>query len=170
MRMVLGLTLSVHILTSASAAELAWGDVVVAYDPAVWRAYPPIDGRGLRLTCVAPDCEGNASLFGNVREMPPRDTAAAMPRCSAFMDNPDDWRRKLSLGEPAGAGIVFSAMSRWSGCRAVDAPILEACAVHGGMLYRFTTHFTSGCNFGPRLPEHHFRALLSSIWPSDAGR
>ena len=167
MRSLVRAAFVVAALTSVPAAgepaKVEWQGLAIAYEPEVWRAEPPQGGATLVLTCIAPDCRREPKVYAAASQAPPPGAAVSSPFCSDHVGYRD--ARVLPLGTPTAGGIEFSATSRWSGCRARDAPILEACGEHGGTLYRLSTLIGEGCNFAPELPVDRFTALLRGIRP-----
>jgi hypothetical protein len=45
----------------------------------------------------------------------------------------------------------------------MDAPVLDACVVRDGAVYRLTNQVADGCNRNPEMPVHRFIELLSGI-------
>ena len=134
---------------------------ILEYDPSVWRA-----AGNTVFTCIAADCEGEPSVFASATRIVPDDNQAgcrsdeeaAMDRAPIFV--------VPAAREPS---IELSAWSAWSGCRALDAPILGACGVHDGFVYRFTNALAHGCNRGPDLLLSRFVELLQGLTAKDAG-
>ena len=147
---------------SAEADIVTWRGLAISIDPDEWQTRISPHGETLTLTCIAPDCGGEPSVYAIANAI---SSAAGVDRhiCTAGDRN---WRRALPLGETPVGPIGLSADSRWSGCRAMDTPILEACGELGGLLYRLTTRVGEGCNFAPRLPESRFLSLLRRIGPA----
>jgi hypothetical protein len=142
--------------------------VTVTYDDATWRVGNPTGPGAVVFTCVAADCKGNPMVFAMAEPPPESSAVLTRPFCRARLDPAMAWSHTLPLIDLSGGpyALPFAAVTRWSGCRAMDQPILEACAEHGDLLYRFTTRFGGGCNFDPPVPAHHFQALLRGVRPT----
>lgn len=141
---------------AADDAVVPWGDTEIPYDTAVWRIDWATGGwDGITFTCVASDCPDNAQLFGTITEP------------NGDVEEPA-WRapRPIPLDGP---GLPFLAYDLWSGCRALDAPILSAAVIFRDRLYRLVTAHGGGCKFAPPMPVGRFKTLVEGIRPaSDA--
>lgn len=163
----LGLTFAL----AAFAASTAWspaiagetasvraGEAVISYDPTLWRR----DG-GAVLTCIAPECaerrDEPPSVFVFTRPWEP----GRVDTCVMFGGRVPDGRDPRLLSPLRISPLGFTAVTRWSGCRALDAPILEACAVHNGVVYELTTVLEDGCNRSAPVPEDLFTQLIGGI-------
>jgi hypothetical protein len=128
------------------------GDTEIEYDPGVWR--PAADGA---FTCIARDCAGNPAVYAQARPLASRDKdVCAEDAVAGRAAGP------IFYETPAGR-LPFAAWSAWSGCRALDAPILSACAVHDGFAYRLSNVLQPGCNRAPALPAERFVELLQGV-------
>jgi hypothetical protein len=152
------LALAIVALCASASAEtktIRWQDVLVSVDTEVWRMDSPEGSDPLVLTCIAADCAGMPKVYGTIGK-----TGAS---CAARADD-GNWRRALPVGAPAEGQLRFSATSRWSGCRARDEPILEACAEHGGTTYAFASRIGGGgCNFRTQVPAARLLELLRAV-------
>jgi hypothetical protein len=147
-------------------ASVAWLGATVEYDRDAWHVTAPSSEGALVFTCTAPECEGKATVYGFAQKAvknPGSDAPACpMPPDDAGYRNGDLF--PLERPPAADGAIAFSAFSIWSGCRAMDNPLYEACAEHEGVIYRMANHFgDSGCNFGPELPAKRFIELLGGV-------
>ena len=118
-------------------------------------------------TCIARECEGQPIVYAYARRLPETTRPDAPRFCSTVEDAYD--RRQILQPMTAAPDdhIAFAATTAWSGCRAMDAPILAACAEHEGIGYRFATRLASGgCNFGPELSEQRFIELIDGVRPA----
>jgi hypothetical protein len=154
----------------AADAVFHWGDLDLHYDPTLWEGRPADDGTGGVLTCIAPECanqrrpdEPPASVFASSASY-----SEDGPKCEPLPDShvgvPIDWPEGLAKRK----GLKFLLQSRWSGCRALDAPILEACTEHDGVVYTLSTNVDWGCNFDPPPPIAWFVALTDDVAPRAA--
>jgi hypothetical protein len=152
----------------ATAAEVTWHGVVIAYDAATWRTGDPDGPGGIAFTCIAADCKHSPTVFATAAPPPPPSAVLTRPFCGARLDTQRAWGHSIPLIDLSGEryALSFAAAERWSGCRAMDEPILDACAENNGLIYRFTTHVADGCNFDPPVPAHHFQALLRGVRPA----
>jgi len=142
---------------TADDAVLAWGDTEIPYDTAVWRIDPPAgEARAIVITCIAADCPGGAQVYASIQA----------PNGSAEEER---WRGPVPIALHAPA-LPFLAYQLWSGCRALDAPILSAAIVFRARLYRLATAHGGGCNFGPQIPLSRFIALVEGIRPAGDAR
>jgi hypothetical protein len=152
------------VAVSAAAAEsetVRWGELQICYAAYDWEASPSDRGDAITFVCVAAACTGRPIVIATAApvsdadtEMPPRrDDATPMP---------------LPAGSSA-AALGFFADSLWSGCRAVDLPILEATLTRGGIAYRMTTAIVDGCQRGPEVPEDVFLDLVAGIGKAGGG-
>jgi hypothetical protein len=148
-RTILPFLLLLSMATRADAASVALGTATVDYDPAIWRA------AGTIFTCIAPDCDGEPEVFA--WSHPAGDAGTACTKLLSYRD-------PVPIAVEARPGqVVFSAWSSWSGCRARDNPVLTACGVAKGTVYRFTNVLGEGCNHAPELSESHFAELLRGV-------
>jgi hypothetical protein len=157
-------------VSPALAGELArvgWLGAVIEYDPGVWRASAPSREADLTFTCIARECESRPVVYAYAMRLPENGSPEHTPFCASDRESYND-RQVLQPGNGESAGrIAFVATSTWSGCRALDAPILAACAEHEGTGYRFATTIASGgCNFEPELPAQRFIELLNGVRPA----
>ena len=138
----------------AEEAAVPWGDAEIPYDTGVWRTGTPAGpAEGVVLTCIAADCPEGASIYAFLAE----------PNGSVEEER---WRgpEAIALHAPA---LPFLAYQLWSGCRALDKPILSAAVVFRGKLYRLVTAPGGGCNFGPQVPLGRFTDLVEGVRPAD---
>lgn len=142
--------------------KITWHGAVIEYDAAHFRLTPPTDGSGLVLTCIASDCPGQPHLYAIARNR--TDDVEDGKVCPIPEDlHGNDWARLDLSREGAGATMGFSAFSAWTGCRAMDAPVLDACAERDGVVYRLTNWLAGGCNYNPEMPVHRFIELLNAV-------
>jgi hypothetical protein len=149
---LLALLILAPLPAAADDAVAPWGDAEIPYDTAVWRVDSAAGGwDGITLTCFASGCPDNAQLFGTITEP------------NGDVEEPA-WRAPtpIPLDSPA---LPFLAYDLWSGCRALDAPILSAAVVFRGRLYRLVTAHGGGCNFSAPMPVDRFKALVEGIRP-----
>lgn len=153
-------TASLLLAPAAVAGEeesVRLNELVVTYNPSVWRQ------NGLAgFTCVAPDCKGEPSVYLLARIA----AWGGPPPCAAYAGTDLDRSNGTPLGEGPVGRLGFAMVSRWSGCRALDAPIIEACGVWAGVVYEFTTSLSQGCNREPAMPEERLIELLEGIRPA----
>ena len=159
MRYAAALTFTAIILASplARAAEFApLGEVMIEYDPAVWKATELSGVAAVEFTCIAADCPGEPDVYATATDATADDTGdpASLGLDTRQLDDP------LATQDN---GIEFVATSSWSGCRARDAATLSAVGIVGGTRYRFTTTLGIGCNHVPEMPEDRFLALLRGV-------
>jgi hypothetical protein len=142
----------------AAAGDVAvrWGEAEIPYDAAVWRIEPPDGASRIAITCIAADCPGGGQVYASIE----------MPNGSAEEER---WRGPVPIALHAPA-LPFLAYQLWSGCRALDVPILSAAVVFRDRLYRLVTAHGGGCNFGPQIPLSRFAALVESVRPASDGR
>jgi hypothetical protein len=145
--------LLVPFAASAAEAVLPWGDVEIPYDTAAWRTGRPGDGAsGLVLTCIAADCPEGGLIYASIG--PPNGSVEE-----------ERWRGPVPIALH-GPALPFLAYQLWSGCRALDAPILSAAVVFRERRYRLVTALGAGCNFGPQIPLSRFTDLVEGIRPA----
>jgi hypothetical protein len=150
---LLALLILAPLPVAADDAVAPWGDAEIPYDAAVWRiARPAAGASGIVITCIAADCPGSAPVYATIEA----------PNGSAEEER---WRGPVPIALRAPA-LPFLAYQLWSGCRALDAPILSAAVVFRGRLYRLVTALGGGCNFGPQIPLSRFTALVEGIRPA----
>jgi hypothetical protein len=138
----------------AGDAVTPWGDAEIPYDTALWRIDPAAGGAsGIVITCLAADCPEAAQVYATIEA----------PNGSAEEER---WRGPVPIDLHAPA-LPFLAYQLWSGCRALDAPVLSAAVVFRERLYRLVTALGGGCNFGPQIPLSRFTALVEGIRPRD---
>jgi hypothetical protein len=137
-----------HLPAAAATSRVPLGKATILYDTSVWRAV--VSGNNaVTFTCVAADCMGQPHVFATLATG--RDFSAAVTAAR---------RESKPIRDDGVPPLPFPALSSWSGCRALDEPILFAGGQINGEGFIFTTSITSGCNFGPRLPEKLFVELL----------
>lgn len=163
MRLLVFFGACIALAASTASAELTWRGLTIAYDGATWRPGPPDNTGALVLFCIAPDCERSPAVFATAT--PIASGNAAQRLCTAVVNDGAGWRRTVPVIDLSGTqrSIPFAVVRRWSGCRAMDPPIIEACGEHNGTLYRFTNWLGGGCNRAAEMPEDHFLALIRSV-------
>ncbi|HZP20290.1 MAG TPA: hypothetical protein VFB16_08775 [Bauldia sp.] len=143
----------------AGSASVKLAGARVEYDPAVWRVAGAEETAALVFTCIAADCDNEPTLFASAR---PIATLAEEDGCTGAAA----YREPVGIPVPSAPDrIAFSAWSVWSGCRALDAPVLIACGLHKGIAYGFSSTLVSGCNRSPDLPPARLVELLSAVRP-----
>jgi hypothetical protein len=135
----------------ASADSIGIGKATVAYDPAIWHVVELSGVAGLRFDCVAPECAAGAAVYATASDDAPGDTLTIGPD-----------QQPLTYAPPDGA-IRFKAFTAWSGCRALDNPILGARGAADGVAYVFITALGDGCNQQPSPPPVRFLELLAGV-------
>jgi hypothetical protein len=106
----------------APAGRVALGTATIAYDPAVWTVAAPT-GDAVTFACIAADCRGRPQVL------------AMLAASGRSPDRHLDASPIVDTGPP----VPFRAISYWSGCPALDAPILLADGTIDGQGYLFTT-------------------------------
>jgi hypothetical protein len=139
--------------TPAFAGSVKIGDASVSYDSTVWRVTELSGVAGLRFACIAADCANGASVYATASDDVPSETLAI-----------GSDQRPLAYLPPAGA-VPFQPFTAWSGCRALDNPILAARGAANGVAYVFTTAIGDGCNQQPSPPPARFLDLLAGVKP-----
>ncbi len=132
---------------AAAPSRALLGKASVVYDTAIWRA--AVSAEAVTFTCIAADCMGSPHVFAVLSAG--RDLGSAIAKAQR------DGKAIRDDGVPP---LPFAAISYWSGCRALDEPILFAGGQINGQGYIFTTQLTGGCNRGPHMPEDRFVELL----------
>lgn len=142
-------------LNPALAAEktIGLGPSVVGYDDSVWAPIELSGVASIRFDCVADDCAAGAAVYATAR-----DQIAGEKLTIGSTQQPLEY-------EPAAGAIPFRAFDAWSGCRAIDNPILAAQGFHAGVAYVFTTALGDGCNSQPSPPAKRFLDLLAGVKP-----
>lgn len=147
----------------ADNSPATWFSAEIRADPTVWSVNAP-DAAGRIFTCIAPECDGRPEVYG--RAWPAKDRKDALAEACGSLGRHGETGRFLTGSGSLGAAMGFKAFASWSGCRAMDSPILEACGATDGVAYRLTTAIVDGCNRSPEMPEDRFVDLLRSIVPS----
>jgi hypothetical protein len=141
---------------AARAESLRWGDLDIPYAIDQWEVSPSDAGDSVVLICIASACSGRPVLY-----------AIAAPASDSAADLPSFERDSIALPLPPDSSALshpgFAAVSRWSGCRAMDVPILEATAIRAGIAYRITSALLEGCQFGSAMPQQMFIDLVAGI-------
>jgi hypothetical protein len=154
-------TLALFLAATAALAETVsepWLGAEIRYDPAVWRIRAPKGGADLLLTCVAPECEGGPTLYAYAWRTGSDEEEACISPGKAGMDP-----KPVSI--PA-TPLGFDVVESWSGCRALDTPIVEACAARSGTVWRIVSRLVrNGCNRDAPLPGQRLIELLRGIVP-----
>lgn len=145
---------------SAEPASLLWLNATIRYDPAVWKIRAPGGGADLLLTCIAADCPGEPTLYGYAWRIAPDDSP-----CLAIGHTGHDAK---AVDIPA-TPLRFAVAHSWTGCRALDEPIVEACAASRDTAWRIVSHLVRrGCNHDPAVPGNRLTELLNGIVPDPA--
>lgn len=144
--------------------EVRLRDVLIGYDTKVWTTAPPAPDTSLTFNCVPPACEGHVMVFVISESLAEPNDPPPDGICPRTFDVEPMGEPTTAPAATADEGrIAFTAFSGWSGCRAMDSPIREACGNHAGNIYRFTTSLDDGCNFEPDIPADLFLALTSDV-------
>lgn len=151
----------------AGLSSPSWPGIVIDYDPASWRPQAVPGSVHTHFTCIAEDCVEEPAVLFQAWSLPD-DPAAEF--CHKYQSDEDDYDDRMEIGDPERGEIRFTMLRMWSGCRAADAPIYDACGAIAGHAYRFTTRdYGYGCNFEPQVPVGRFIDLLKSVRPAPAG-
>lgn len=132
---------------AAAPSRVPLGKASILFETTIWRAV--VGPESVTFTCIAADCTGQPHVFATLSSG--RDLSASIAAARR------DGRPIRDDGVPP---LPFPAISHWSGCRAMDEPILFAAGQVNGQGYVFTTVIASGCNFGSAMPESRFVELI----------
>ncbi len=139
-----------------------WLAAEIRFDSASWRMSAP-DAATRVFTCITPECEGQPAVYGFA--WPAGDRREALAEACGSISTRGELTPLVADGKALHGEMKFQAFTSWTGCRAVDTPVLQACAASDGIAYRLTTSLGSGCNRAPELPDGRFEDLLRSIIP-----
>ena len=153
--------------SAGTVKQVAWEGATIAYDPEVWELFAPLDARDMQFTCIAADCPGRPAVYAYAWKEQADTDASVQFACDLSDADTSGIYGPLAM-PPADASLLFTAARVWSGCRARDVPILEACAARAGIAYRLRTVIAGGCNHRPEMPEERFLELLRGIRPAVA--
>jgi hypothetical protein len=142
----------------------SWPGIAIEYDPASWRPQAVPGSVYTRFTCIAGDCAGEPGVLLQAWRLP---EGTDERFCRKYQSTEDGYDKRLEIGDPAQGEVRFTLLQMWSGCRAGDLPIYDACGEIAGHAYRFMTRgYAYGCNFGPQVSADRFVELLRSVKPA----